>query len=68
MIKKNNSIQNHTNTVAGEELQKLELHELEELSGGAEGPDLKSMDETIAEVVVRWNETFGDNFGSILWL
>ena len=32
----NNSIQNQTNTVAGEELQKLELHELEELNGGAD--------------------------------
>ncbi|MEL7242410.1 MAG: hypothetical protein AAGM40_08690 [Cyanobacteria bacterium J06573_2] len=71
MIFRKNSIQHHTSTAVGKELQelpKLELEELEDLSGGAEGPDLKSMDENIAEVVVRWNETFGDNFGSIMWL
>lgn len=64
-------MQHHTNTAAEQELQKLpklELEELEELSGGKENPDLKSMDENIAEVVVRWNETFGGNFGSIMWL
>ena len=66
----NNSIQNQTNSVAGEELQKLELHELEELNGGADDGihKPKSMDENIAEVVDRWNETFGGNFGSIMWL